>query len=156
MQYDRIIACSLDRRPPPPNVIPDSVPDTTSDADPNPVLTLVQRAMGLSEAQKRSLRDWRSRVMADSEVARRRRAELWQQLSSRMMGDDRRSMERLAVVRAGFQSRRSRVQPHVARGQLQQLRTDPIGWVRFAPRTSAVFARSSAGAECGSGGRLRA
>ena len=57
--------------------------------------------MNLSEAQKRSLRDWRSRVMADSEVARRRRAELWQQLSGRMMGDDRRSMERLAVVSCG-------------------------------------------------------
>ncbi len=63
--------------------------------------------MNLSEAQNRSLRDWRSRVMADSEVARRRRTELWQQLSSRMMGDDRRSMERLAVVRAGVLSRGS-------------------------------------------------
>ena len=57
-----------------------------------------QRAMKLSDAQQRSLRDARSRLMADSDLARRRRAELWQPLSCQMMGDDRRSMERLAGV----------------------------------------------------------
>jgi len=58
--------------------------------------------MNLSDAQRRSLRESRSRLMADSALARRRRAELWRPLSCQMMGDDRRSMERLAGVRAGL------------------------------------------------------
>ena len=58
-----------------------------------------QGAMKLSEAQKGSLRECRSKLMADTELAQRRRADLLQQLGCRMIGDDRRSMERLAVVR---------------------------------------------------------
>ncbi len=55
--------------------------------------------MNLSEAQKRSLRECRSKLMVDTELAQCRRADLLQQLSCRMIEDDRRSMERLALVR---------------------------------------------------------
>ncbi len=58
-----------------------------------------QRAFNLSDAQKRSLREGRSRLMTESGLAHRRRTELWRQLDCQMMGDDRRSMERLAGVR---------------------------------------------------------
>ena len=58
-----------------------------------------QRAINLSDAQKHSLLEGLARLFTDSELAHRRRRELWQQLDCRMVGDDRRSMERLAVVR---------------------------------------------------------
>lgn len=60
-----------------------------------------QRAMNLSDAQKRSVCECRRRLMEDSEAARGRRAELWQQLGSRMVGDDWRTMERIAAVCEG-------------------------------------------------------
>ena len=63
---------------------------------------VMQRAMTLTKAQENNLRGLRARHIEDSELARRRRSELWQQLSCRMMGDDRRSMERMALVRSGF------------------------------------------------------
>ena len=55
--------------------------------------------MNLSDAQKRTLRESRLRLIAASEAARARREELWHRLSCRMVGDDRRSMERISLVR---------------------------------------------------------
>ncbi len=55
--------------------------------------------MNLSDVQKRTLRGSRLRLIAASEAARARREELWQRLSCRMVGDDRRSMERISLVR---------------------------------------------------------
>ena len=67
----------------------------------NSSMCCLQRAMNLSDAQKDSLRQCRARLMADTEAAQNRRTELWQQLGCRMIANDRRSMERLALVRAG-------------------------------------------------------
>ena len=58
-----------------------------------------QGAMNLSYTQKHSLRECRRRLIAESEAARGRREELWQQLGCRMVGDDNRTSERIAQVR---------------------------------------------------------
>ena len=55
--------------------------------------------MNLSDAQKQHLRECRMRLITESEAAWERRAELLQQLGRRMVGDDRRTMERVAQVR---------------------------------------------------------
>lgn len=55
--------------------------------------------MNLSPAQKHSLREWRTRMMAESAAALRQRAKLLQLLNCQMLGDDARSMERVSHVR---------------------------------------------------------
>ena len=63
--------------------------------------------MNLSAAQKLSLREWRTRVMAESAQALQRRAGLLQRLNCQMVGDDARSMERVTMVRASTVSNHS-------------------------------------------------
>ena len=60
---------------------------------------LLQRAMNLSPEQKHSLREWRTRLMAEVRGGARQRAGLLLQLNCQMLGDDARSMERVSYVR---------------------------------------------------------
>ena len=55
--------------------------------------------MRLSAEQKRSLREWRARLMVESAAAVRQRAGLLTHLNCQILGDDARSMERIGDVR---------------------------------------------------------
>ena len=59
----------------------------------------MQHAMRLTAEQKRSLCEWRARLMAESAAAVRQRAGLLMHLNCQILGDDARSMERMGHVR---------------------------------------------------------